>query len=72
MAVLAFRMLKAKKLEIYCDEENIASTKTPIKLGFQLEYIQRGGWPRADGNLAQLHTYSIFSEDHLPNREVSW
>jgi RimJ/RimL family protein N-acetyltransferase len=72
MALLAFRVLQAKKLEIYCDAENIASTKIPLKLGFKLEYSQRGGWPRHDGQLAELQTYSIFSEEDLPNLEVIW
>ncbi|MBA2628863.1 MAG: GNAT family N-acetyltransferase [Rickettsiaceae bacterium] len=49
MAVIAFKLLKAKKMEIYCDAENIASTKVPLKLGFKLGYTQKGGWPRQDG-----------------------
>lgn len=65
LSQLAFRNLKAKKLEIYCDSENIASTKIPLKLGFKLEYTQKGGWPRQDGKLAELQTYSIFSENEL-------
>jgi len=65
MCELAFDILKARKIEIYCDVENIASTKVPLKLGFKLEYTQRGGWPRADGNLAELQTYSIFSKKDL-------
>lgn len=65
MTVLAFNTLKARKVEIYCDAENIASIKVPLKLGFKLEYTQRGGWPRLDGVLAELQTYSIFSVDDL-------
>lgn len=72
MALIAFRVLKTKKVEIYCDTENIASTKVPLKLGFKLEYTQKGGWPRQDGNLAILQTYSIFSEEELPKLEVKW
>lgn len=72
MSLLAFRILQAKKLEIYCDAENIASTKIPLKLGFKLEYTQKGGWPRQDGQLAELQTYSIFSVNDLPNLEVVW
>ena len=72
MALLAFRILNAKKVEIYCDAENIASTKIPLKLGFELEYTQKGGWPRQDGKLAELKTYSIFSENALPSLEVIW
>ncbi|MBS0271839.1 MAG: GNAT family N-acetyltransferase [Proteobacteria bacterium] len=67
MTLLAFQVLGAKKVEIYCDAENIASTKIPEKLNFELEYTQRGGWPRQDGKLAELKTYSLFSEMKLPN-----
>lgn len=59
---LAFDVLKARKLEIYCDSENVASIRVPLKAGFKLEYTQRGGWPRPDGILAQLQTYSLFSD----------
>ncbi len=66
MAIVAFRYLHAKKVDIFCDTENIASTKIPLKLGFSLEYVQRGGWPRKDGQLAKLQTYAVFSEAELP------
>lgn len=62
MMKIGFEKLNARKLEIFCDDENIASRKIPEKLGFKLEYTQRGGWPRYDGGLALLHTYSLFSE----------
>lgn len=70
MAYLAFEKLCAKKLEIYCDAENVASTKIPLKIGFELEYTQRGGWPRSDGKLAELQTYSIFSKESLPELKI--
>ena len=70
LALLAFRVLKAKKVEIYCDAENKASNRIPLKLNFKLEYIQRGGWPRPDGELPTLHTYSLFSEKDLPTLEI--
>ncbi len=66
LALLAFEKLKARKVEIYCDAENVASIKIPLKLGFQLEYVQKGGWVRTDGELANLQTYSVFSRDSLP------
>jgi ribosomal-protein-serine acetyltransferase len=65
MAILALERLGAKKVEIYCDAENIASTRIPLKLGFQLECTQKGGWPRPDGKLTELQTYSIFSQKDL-------
>lgn len=72
MALVAFRSLSAKKVEIYCDVENVASTKIPLKLGFKLEYTQKGGWTRQNGELADLQTYSIFSEKALPGMEIKW
>ncbi len=65
LSTLAFKTLKARKLEIYCDADNAASTRIPIRLGFQLEYTAKGGWPKQDGSLAQLQTYSLFSADDL-------
>ncbi|MBL0942427.1 MAG: GNAT family N-acetyltransferase [Alphaproteobacteria bacterium] len=72
MTLLAFKILNSKKVEIYCDSENTASIKIPTCLNFKLEYIQKGGWPRLDGELAQFHAYSIFSPDDLPNIKVKW
>ncbi|MGX6960743.1 MAG: GNAT family N-acetyltransferase [Rickettsia endosymbiont of Pentastiridius leporinus] len=51
MALLAFRILHAKKVEIHCDAENLASIQIPLKLGFKLEYTQKGGWLRQDNTL---------------------
>jgi len=72
MALLAFKILKAKKVEIYCDAENKASQKIPLNLNFKLEYIQKGGWLRPHGELAVLQTYSLFSAEELPSLEVKW
>ena len=72
MSLLAFRVLKARKLEIYCDAENNASTRIPLKLGFKLEYTQKGSWPRQDDKLAELRTYSLFAQEKLPKLEVKW
>ncbi|MDP3532744.1 MAG: GNAT family N-acetyltransferase [Alphaproteobacteria bacterium] len=43
MAVLAFQTLKARKVEIYVDAENLASCRVPEKLNFKHEYTQKGG-----------------------------
>lgn len=50
----------------------MASNKIPLKLHFALEYSQRGGWLRADGQLAHLHIYSLFTIDALPALEIVW
>ena len=62
MAKIAFSILGAKKIEIFCDKENIPSTKVPQKLGFKLEYTTRGSWPKQDNTLAHLQCYSLFSK----------
>lgn len=67
MALLAFQILKARKVEIHCDVENEVSARVPVKLNFALEYTQKGGWPRPDGELAVLTTYSMFSAKDLPD-----
>jgi RimJ/RimL family protein N-acetyltransferase len=72
LTVLAFRELDAKKVEIYCDAENIASQKVPQKLGFALECTKKGGWPRPDNKLADILTFSAFSEDALPKWDLKW
>ena len=73
MTLLAFRNLNAKKLEIHCEDDNTASKKIPSALGYKLEYNRRGGFPRADGMLANLQTYSIFSEsDLIYDGKVEW
>ena len=72
LSLLAFRVLKAKKIEISCDIENIASRKVPQQLGYTLEYTRKGGWPKLGNQLAEMQTYSLFSEDMLPNWDVKW
>lgn len=65
MAKLAFNVLGAKKIEIFCDKENIASAKVPQKLGFKLEYTTKGSWPRQDNALTDLQCYVLFSKNDL-------
>jgi RimJ/RimL family protein N-acetyltransferase len=72
LAYLAFKLLHAQKIEIFCDADNRASCRIPEKLGFIHEYTQRGGWLRADSSLAQLRTYALFDIVDLPTREVRW
>lgn len=66
LTILAFSVLNARKVEIQCDAENVASYRIPEKLNFTLEYTQKGGWPRPDGQLATLKTYSLFNPTLLP------
>lgn len=72
LAVLAFRVLKAQKVEIQSDSENIRSQKVAQRLGFSLECTKKGDWPRPDKQLADLQIYALFSEKDLPDWEVKW
>lgn len=67
---LAFETLKAKKVEIQCDAENVASTMVPQKLGFKHEFTRLGAWPRPDDKLAEIRTYSMFSVNELQSTSV--
>lgn len=66
LTLLAFNILQAKKVEICADAENEASRRVPEKLNFKLEYQKKGGWPRQDGQLANLLVFSLFSPMDLP------
>ena len=72
LTLLAFQTLKAKKIEVWCDSENLPSIKVPLKLGFEFDYKQRGRFPRYDGTLVDLHIYSLFSENNLLKSVVTW
>jgi RimJ/RimL family protein N-acetyltransferase len=72
MCLLALKVLQARKLEVHCDALNLASTKIPLKLGFQLEYCQKGSWVRDNGQLADLQTYALFSQEALPKGDICW
>ncbi|MFN7365615.1 MAG: GNAT family N-acetyltransferase [Alphaproteobacteria bacterium] len=65
LTLLAFETLQAKKVMIYCDEENHASLRVPQKLGFSLEFSEKGSWLREDGTLATLQAYSLFDRRAL-------
>ncbi|MFN7039110.1 MAG: GNAT family N-acetyltransferase [Alphaproteobacteria bacterium] len=69
----AFKHLKARKIEIKCDEENVKSIAIPERLGMQLEASQKGLWPRNDKEgLATVRTYAIFNTEILPELEVHY
>lgn len=58
---LAFDHLGAKKVEIFCDKEDIAPQAIPQKLGYTLEYRAKG----CDTQLADLECYALFSKEDL-------
>jgi RimJ/RimL family protein N-acetyltransferase len=72
MAVLAFQTLKARKVEIYVDAENLASCRVPEKLNFKHEYTQKGGWPKHNGELTELKTYAIFNVNDLYKANIKY
>lgn len=69
----AFEVLKARKVEIKVDTENVSSLKIPQELNFTLEAIQKGCWPRKDKEeLAEQLTYALFNDSPLPPLETRW
>lgn len=70
---LIFKVLKARKLEIKVDPDNIASKKVPEKLGFIVEAKQKGNWLRKDKvGLTDIWTYALFDPLKLPFLDVRW
>jgi RimJ/RimL family protein N-acetyltransferase len=64
---LAFQQLKARRVEIKVDPDNIASLKIPEKLNYTLESKEKGTWFRSDKDeLSYIWTYAIFGLDNLP------
>lgn len=73
MIRFAFIYLKARKVEIKCDIENIKSVGIPERLGLKLETVQLGNWPSRDKiSLATIKTYVIFAIKDLPPLEVDY
>ncbi len=69
----AFDVLRAKRVEIRCDTENVRSKKVCERLGFELEGTLRqndlkchGGGPR------DTHVYACIDVKNLPVLEVTW
>ncbi|MES2212487.1 MAG: GNAT family N-acetyltransferase [Pseudomonadota bacterium] len=70
LALLAFRRLSAKRVEIQVDEQNIASIKVPEALNFMLERRQTG-WTKEINPDAKLLIYVATSEEQFPKIECA-
>lgn len=63
ITVFAFQFLDAKRVEIHCDEENIASRRVAEKVGYRLEGILRNFELNIDQKLRNTCIYSMIPED---------
>ncbi len=54
----AFDILKAKRIEIRCDEDNLRSRKIPERLGYQLDAILKMNDVKVDGTPRNTAIYS--------------
>lgn len=68
----AFKQLKAVRVEIKCDENNIASRRVAEKLGFNKEGILKNHMLTPDGSLSNTVIYARYDLLGLPELEVSW
>jgi RimJ/RimL family protein N-acetyltransferase len=63
LTVFAFKMLKAKRIEIRCDERNLRSRKVAERLGYRLEGVLRHYRLAVDHTLENTCIYAMTTED---------
>lgn len=63
IAVFAFQILRANRIEINCDELNLRSRKVAENLDFQLEGILRNYALDVNGNLKNVCVYAMTDAD---------
>ena len=69
----AFEVLKAKKVEIHCDQLNLKSNGFPKRLGMQIECERIGTWPSLDGsNFSTVNIYATYDTKSLPKLITNW
>ena len=69
----AFEVLKANRLEIKCDSDNIQSKKIPERLGFQYEGTLYQNDLKCHGQgLRDTLIYSRINSEGLPDIDVKW
>lgn len=69
----AFQVLKAKRVEIRCDADNIKSTKIAERLGYQLEgRLHQNEMKCHDQGMRDTLIYSRITLDGIPSLDVTW
>jgi len=63
LTVLAFEILKAKRVEIRCDMRNVRSRKVAERLGYKLEGVLRNHRIAVDGKVEDTCVYALVPED---------
>ncbi len=61
----AFKILKAKRIEIRCDDTNLKSRAIPERLGYQLDGILKMEALAADGSVRNTCVYSCLELSNL-------
>lgn len=73
MVRYAFNVIGARKVEIYCLNNNLKSMAVPQRLNIPRERTQRGNWPLpGEKELSVVHVYACFDTQSLPPLEVTW
>lgn len=69
----AFQVLKAKRVEIRCDADNVRSSRVAERLGFELDGKLRQDFPKCYGQgLRDTLVFSRVDLDGLPALDVKW
>lgn len=68
----AFQVLKARRIEIRCDSENLKSLGVMKRLGFIQEGILKFDDVQKSGELRDTIITARYSLDDLPELEVTW
>ncbi len=68
----AFLALKAKRVTIYCDVNNVASKRVIEKSGFQFECLAKNAALDAHGKVTSTYRYAITDPADVPDIEISW
>lgn len=68
----AFEVLKARRVEIFCDSRNSRSLSVMKKLGFVEEGVLRNDDIAADGTLRDTIVTARIGPENLPTLDVSW
>ena len=69
----AFDELKANRVQICCDADNIASRRVPERLKFDLEAkLKNHRVKQVTKELADTLVFAIYDTKHLPNLDVGW
>lgn len=68
----SFSQLKAKRVEIRCEPNNVRSRKVPERLGYHLETILRANHRDVYGQICDTLVHVRHDDKNLPELDVHW